>query len=59
MGAQMAQIYEDAKSAGGLKATMRLAMKTKISSKQAVDDPDTPDSVKKLQAALAEVKKSL
>ncbi|MCK5127388.1 MAG: hypothetical protein KAR42_14125 [candidate division Zixibacteria bacterium] len=59
MGAQMAQVYEDAKSTGGLKAVMRLAMKTKISSKQAADDPDTPDSVQKLKTALAEVKKSL
>ncbi|MEZ5358357.1 MAG: hypothetical protein R3F48_05955 [Candidatus Zixiibacteriota bacterium] len=57
MGAKMAEIYEQAKTIGGLKATMRMAMLSQISSKQAVSDADTPDNIKKLQAALAEIKK--
>ncbi len=56
MGAALVKFFEDAKAAGGLKAQMRLAMKTGMPSTKAGAEPDAPDTVKKFEAAWAEVK---
>lgn len=57
MGAKLIEIYDEAKQAGGLKATMRLAMITKISSVKAQEEPDSPENLKIFKDALDEIKK--
>jgi hypothetical protein len=44
-----------AKEAGGMKATMRLAMKGGMSSDKAAAAPDSPENIQKMEAALKEV----
>jgi hypothetical protein len=57
MGAKLVQIFADAEKLGGLKAKMRLAMITKISSAAAASAPDSPDNIKKFTDAVHELKK--
>ena len=54
---QLAQYYEEAKKIGGLKAQMRLAMISGLSSEKAKNADDSPDNISKVQGALKEVKK--
>ena len=55
MGAKLLNGFEIAKKEGGVKAQMRLAMKSGMSSAKAGDEPDSPDNIQKLEAALNEV----
>jgi len=49
--------YTAADKLGGLKAKMRLAMITKVSSSMAETAPDSPENVQKFEKAMAELKK--
>lgn len=55
MGAKLEQMYEFAKKEGGVKATMRLAMKTTVTSRGAASTPDSPDMIKKFREAIKEI----
>jgi len=57
MGQQLAQMYDEAKKLGGLKAQMRLAMISGMSSDKAKSADDSPDNLNKVKGALMEVKK--
>lgn len=55
MGARLVKAFEIAKDAGGIQATMRLAMKSAMSSNKAESAPDSPENLQKMKAALKEV----
>ena len=55
MGAKLEQMYEFTKKEGGVKATMRLAMKTTVTSRAAAATPDSPDMIKKFREAVKEI----
>lgn len=55
MGAQLLACYEKAKEIGAMKAQMRLAMKTGLSSVKAESEPDSPELIAKMTAALNEI----
>jgi len=57
MGAKLVQFFTDAEKLGGLKAKMRLAMITKISSSAAASAPDSPDNIRQFTNAMNEIKK--
>lgn len=57
MGAKLLEFYETAKSLGGLKAQMRLAMITKLASPVAKLEPDSSENIKKFEDAIVEIKK--
>jgi len=57
MGAKLMAYYDQAANLGGLKAKMRLAVLTGISSATAASVEDSADSVKKFENALSEIKK--
>lgn len=56
MGAKLTEFYEQAKSIGGMKAQMRLAMLTTVSSAKAGVLPDTPDVISRFENALKQIK---
>jgi hypothetical protein len=55
MGNRLVKAFDIAKDAGGMKATMRLAMKGGMSSDKAAAAPDSPENIAKMEAALKEV----
>ncbi|MBU0990960.1 MAG: hypothetical protein KJ737_00585 [Proteobacteria bacterium] len=55
MGAKLQKAFELVKEAGGLKAQMRLAMKSGISSEKADSEPDSPEKISKMEVALKEL----
>ncbi len=55
MGARLKKAFDLAKEAGGLKATMRLAMKSGLSSEKAAAAPDNPENIQKVEKALKEI----
>ncbi|MCL2071026.1 MAG: hypothetical protein FWH07_02195 [Oscillospiraceae bacterium] len=55
MARKLTAIYESAKKAGGLSATMRMAMLTGMASQQAADAPDSPENLAKFAKAYKEV----
>ncbi len=57
MGAALTKFYEEAKAVGGLKAQMRLAIKSGLPSNKAAEQQDDPNVVAKLKAAWDEVKR--
>ena len=57
MGAALMKYFNEAKSVGGLKAQMRLAMKSGLASAKAETAADSPELVSKMKAAWDEVKK--
>lgn len=59
MGALLMQYYEQAEKAGGIKASLRLAMKTAISSTKARTVPDSPELLKAFEKAWSDIKKEL
>jgi hypothetical protein len=59
MGNKLEEFYAKATDIGGLKAKMMLAVITKISSKKAKEEPDSPENLKKFQDAMAELEKEL
>jgi len=57
MGAKLAHFYEEAKTVGGLKAMMRLAVLTTVPSAKAESIPDSSELVQKFQEAINQIKK--
>lgn len=57
MGEKLIHFYEKAKSLGGIKAQMRMAVITRISSVRAKELPDTPANLATFQEALEEIEK--
>jgi hypothetical protein len=55
MGAKLTKAFEIAKAEGGMKASMRLAMKTGLSSDKAAGAQDSPELIQKFEAALKEI----
>ena len=55
MGAKLLKAFDSAKQEGGLQAQMRLAMKSGMSSQKAAEEPDSPENLQKMEAALKEV----
>ena len=55
MGEKLARAFKIAKDEGGMQAQMRLAMKSGMSSAKALDEPDSPENVQKMESALKEV----
>ncbi len=55
MGATLQKAFELAKQTGGLQMQLRLSMKSGLSSEKASTVPDSPENVKKLEAALKEI----
>ncbi len=57
MAQKLLKYYEDAAKMGGLKAKMRLALKTKISNAKAKDAPDSPTVIQTFEKAFQEIRK--
>lgn len=57
MGQQLVAFFDQAKTMGGMKAQMRLAMLSKVPSAKAASEPDAPETVQKFQAAMKELEK--
>lgn len=57
MGAKLSAFYDKAKAMGGLKAQMRMAILTRISSTKAKEADDSPENIKKFEEALKELEK--
>ncbi|HKI50286.1 MAG TPA: hypothetical protein VKA69_13235 [Desulfobacteria bacterium] len=55
MGTRLVKAFGIAKEAGGMKATMRLAMKGGMSSDKAASAPDSPENIQKFEAALKDI----
>lgn len=55
MGAKLVKAFDIAKQAGGAQFQMRLAMKSGMSSVKAASEPDSPENVTKMEAALKDV----
>ena len=55
MGVQLLALYDKAKEIGSVKAQMRLAMKSGVSSVKAESEPDSPELIAKMTAALQEI----
>ena len=55
MGTRLVKAFSIAKEAGGMKATMRLAMKGGMSSDKAAAAPDSAENIQKMEAALKEI----
>ena len=55
MGAKLQKAFQMAKEADGLQAEMRLAMKSGMSSQKAASEPDSPENIQKMEAALKDV----
>lgn len=57
MGDKIVALFEKAKTIGGFKGQMRLAVITKISLQKAASEPDTPATLKLVEDALQEIEK--
>jgi hypothetical protein len=57
MGQALLDIYKKVEQIGQIKAKMRMAMLTGVSSTKAGDEPDTPEVLAKFKSALAEIEK--
>jgi hypothetical protein len=55
MGLKLQKAFRMAIEADGLKAEMRLAMKYGKTSQKASGEPDSPENIKKMEAALRDV----
>lgn len=53
MGKRLVKAFDIAKTAGGLQAEMRLAMKSGMSRQKAETEQDTPDRIEKMEQAVA------
>jgi hypothetical protein len=58
MGTRLASYFDKVKEFGGLSCQVKLAMITKMSSKQALEADDTPDKIQVFEKALAQIKLS-
>lgn len=52
MGAKLKQLLDFAQQAGGIEAKMRVAVITGISSAKAESEPDSPENIAKVKAAI-------
>ena len=57
MGQKLVEYYGKAEQMGGLKAKMRLAMITAVSSQKAAETPDSTELIQKFEAAMKELEK--
>jgi hypothetical protein len=57
MAQQLAAFYDKAKTLGGMKAQMRLAMISQIPSSKAASEPDSQESIQKFKQAMLEIEK--
>lgn len=57
MADKLIKFFEEAQNLGGMKARMRLAVLTNISSKKAQTEPDSPENMNKFEKAMQELKK--
>ena len=57
MAGKLSKFYDEASKVGGLKARMRLAIITRISSPKAKKEPDTAENIAIFEKALEEIKK--
>ena len=57
MGSKLLEYYDKAEKMGGFKAKMRLAILTAMPSNKAAIEADSPDNVKKFEAAMIEIGK--
>jgi hypothetical protein len=57
MGDKIIEYFEKVKSIGGFKGQMRLAVITKISLQKAATEPDTPETLMRVEAAMKEIEK--
>lgn len=57
MGAKLLEYYDKAKALGGLKATMRLAMITKMPSSKAETETDSANIIQIFDQAFKEIQK--
>lgn len=57
MAEKLSKFYDEVSQLGGLKAKMRLAVLTSISSSKAGGEPDSPENIKKFEKAMQEIKK--
>jgi len=57
MAQKLLDYYEKAKALGGIKARMRLAVITKISSDKAGTEPDSQENISIFEKAMHEIKK--
>jgi hypothetical protein len=57
MGVQLAKFYEEAKTVGGMKAQMRLAVLTATPSSRAESISDSTEMVSRFQKALDQIKR--
>jgi hypothetical protein len=56
MGQELVKFYDEAGKLG-MKARLRLAMKTGVPSEKAKSTPDSPDMVKKFKTVMEEIKR--
>jgi hypothetical protein len=57
MADKLLKYYDEAGKLGGLKAKMRLAVITNVSSSAAGTEPDSPENVQNFENALKEIRK--
>jgi hypothetical protein len=57
MGDKVLALFDKAKSIGGFKGQMRMAVITKISLQKAASEPDTPDTLRLVEDAFKEIEK--
>ncbi len=57
MAEKLLTYYDEAYKLGGLKARMRLAIKTKVPTPKAKEAPDTDENIAIFEKAFAEIKK--
>ncbi len=57
MGQKLKSFYDEAEKLGGIKAKMRIAVLTAISSVKALEAPDSPENIAKFDNAMKEIKK--
>ena len=55
MGQRMVRYYEFAQEKAGIVGRMRLALKVRISSQKALEEPDSQENIQKLKAAAREI----
>lgn len=56
LGQKLVNYYELAKEIGGVHAQLKLAILTMVTSKKAVDLPDSPDLIKKFENSIEIIK---
>lgn len=55
MGQRLVKLFDFARDAGGATAPMRVAMKTMITAAKAGTEPDSPENIAKVRAAVKEI----